>query len=86
MADNAHPAVRTGRRERMDRALEAVKGIGLAGRDDLKGFVVVVPARVAFGHRHLGGYAQVRPDGVGRGSLPPSATAKVRLKDPTSKM
>lgn len=34
----------------MDRALETVEIVGLATHDDLKGFVVVIPAMFANGH------------------------------------
>ena len=37
----------------MDRAFEAVERMGLASRHDLKGFVVVIAARVAFSHGEL---------------------------------
>src|SRR5450830_2059439 len=53
VADDAHAAMLAGGRECMDRAFEAVERMGLASRHDLKGFVVVVSARVAFSHGEL---------------------------------
>src|SRR5450759_3869472 len=53
VADDAHAATRAGGRECMDRAFEAVERMGLASRHDLKGFVVVIAARVAFSHGEL---------------------------------
>src|SRR5665647_1062019 len=53
VADDAHAAMLAGGRECMDRAFEAVERMGLASRHDLKGFVVVIAARVAFSHGEL---------------------------------
>ena len=53
VADDAHAATRPSGRECMDRAFEAVERMGLASRHDLKGFVVVVSAPVAFSHGEL---------------------------------
>src|SRR5215216_4628945 len=50
MADNSDTASRTSRSERVDGALEAVKGMGLAVRDELKGLIVVVSASLTFSH------------------------------------
>ena len=62
VADNAHAAMRAGGRESMDRAFKAVKRVGLALRNHLKGFVVVVAARVAF-HRDATQATRRRRDG-----------------------
>jgi len=43
-------AVGTGRRQHVNRAFEAVKGLPLSGRDNLKRLVVIVPANIAFSH------------------------------------
>jgi hypothetical protein len=42
-----------GRRERMNGALKAVKNMRLAALDDLEGFVVVISANFASGHRRI---------------------------------
>src|SRR5690606_1454258 len=53
MADDPAIAVRTVRCQRMDRALEAVEGVGAAVLRDLERLVVVVAADVALRHGFL---------------------------------
>jgi hypothetical protein len=48
--DNAAPAMSALRREGVDRALEAVKDVGLPARPDFERFVVIVLADLANGH------------------------------------
>jgi hypothetical protein len=50
VADNAHTAVCTTRREHVNRALEAVKCVSSIIGNDLEGLIVFVAARVAFLH------------------------------------
>ena len=50
VADNTDAAVRAGRRQRMDRAFEAVIGVSLAAQNHLKRLVVIVPAGFADCH------------------------------------
>src|SRR5688572_6923945 len=50
VADDAAAAVRAGRRQRMDGALEAVEGVGALAHHHLECLVVVVAAGVAAGH------------------------------------
>src|SRR5687768_17564893 len=50
MADHTRAAHGALRRKRMDRALEAVIGVGLAVFDNLEGFVVIIAA--GFASRH----------------------------------
>jgi hypothetical protein len=47
-----HPAlaVRANRRERVDRALEAIESVVLSGNDHLKRLVIVIFANFAFSH------------------------------------
>ena len=53
VADDAHAAMRARGRQPMDRTFKAVKRVSLTLRNHLKGFVVVVAARVAFRHVDL---------------------------------
>src|SRR6187397_2939040 len=53
VADDAAAAVLTHRRERVDRALEAVERVRLVSGGDLKGLVVLVAADGAGGHDTL---------------------------------
>src|SRR5262249_29457899 len=53
MADDVDAAVLAGRRQRVDRALEAVEGVGRAVHAHLEGLVVVVAAGFASGHGDL---------------------------------
>jgi hypothetical protein len=48
--DNASAAMRARRGQRLDRAFEAVKGVGLTAVNYLKGLVVIVPAGFADCH------------------------------------
>src|SRR5207302_9333473 len=48
--DDADAAMGTGRRQRVDRALERIEGVGCAALGDLKGLVVIVTA--GFTSRH----------------------------------
>src|SRR5262245_52370727 len=50
VADDARAAMGAGGRQRLDRALEAVEGMGLAGHHHLEGFVVIIAA--SFASRH----------------------------------
>lgn len=50
VTDDTDAAMRAGRRQRMDRAFEAVEGVGLAALDHLKRLVVIVPAGFADCH------------------------------------
>jgi hypothetical protein len=50
MADNSALAVRAGRCERMNCALEAIENVRLSGVNDFEGLVVIVPADLALGH------------------------------------
>src|SRR5687767_5536934 len=50
MADDAHAAMGARRRERVDRAFEAVERLCPAALGDLESLVVVVTASVAFRH------------------------------------
>jgi hypothetical protein len=50
MAYYSYTAVRAAGRKGLDCALEAIECIGFIRDNDLKGFVVVVPACVAFWH------------------------------------
>src|SRR5262249_24465380 len=50
VADDADAAVLAGRRQRVDRAFEAVEGVGGTVHADLKCLVVVVSAGFASGH------------------------------------
>src|SRR5688572_33274693 len=51
VADHRAAAVRTPRREKVDRALEAVERVGPPGEHDVEGLVVGVPAGCADSHR-----------------------------------
>src|SRR5262245_8955469 len=53
VADDADAAVLAGRRQRMDRALEAVEGVGGTVHADLKRLVVVVSTGFTSGHGNL---------------------------------
>ncbi|WP_176754674.1 hypothetical protein [Nitrosospira sp. Nl5] len=53
MANDSHPAMRADRRKHLDRAFEAIECIGFIGGDNLKRFVVVIPASIAFWHTFL---------------------------------
>jgi len=53
MADDANTAMCAGWCERVNCAFEAVESMGLTLGYDLKGFIVVIPARVALRHEHL---------------------------------
>src|SRR5215831_20368444 len=53
VADDADAAVLAGRRQRMDRALEAVEGVGGTVHADLKRLVVVVSTDFTSGHGNL---------------------------------
>src|SRR5688572_26864295 len=53
MTDDTDPTVLAVRRQRMDRAFEAVEGVGRAVHADLEALVVVVSARFASGHDDL---------------------------------
>jgi hypothetical protein len=48
--DNPAVAMRTNRRQRVDRALEAIEGVTLPANDDLKRLVIFVPTNFAFSH------------------------------------
>jgi hypothetical protein len=48
--DNPAVAVRTNRRQRVDRALEAIEGVTLPANDDLKRLVIFVLTNFAFSH------------------------------------
>ena len=48
VADDPTMAVEANRRERVDRAFEAIKSVALAGNDYLKRLVIVVFANLAF--------------------------------------
>jgi hypothetical protein len=61
MSDDPAMAVRTNRRERVDRAFEAIKGVLLASDDHLKRLVIVIFANFAF--RHTKFFACRRPFG-----------------------
>ena len=50
MSDDLATAVLAHRRERMNRALEAVEGMAMSGGDDLEGQVIVVAANLT---RHV---------------------------------
>ena len=50
MADDPATAVRTDRRQRVDRALEAIEDVPLSAHDDFKRLVVFVSANFAFRH------------------------------------
>ena len=50
VSDDPALAVRTPRREQVNRALETVEGMGLAAARDLKRLVIVVAADFAPGH------------------------------------
>jgi hypothetical protein len=50
VSDDPAVAVRANRRERVDRALEAVKGVVLAGNDHFKRLVIFILANFAFSH------------------------------------
>jgi len=50
MPDDPTVAVRANWRERMDRALEAVKGVALIGNDYLKRLVIFIFANFASSH------------------------------------
>ena len=60
VADNTDAAVRAGRRQRMDRAFEAVVGVSLAAQNYLKRLVVIVPAGFADCHDATSLVAAVR--------------------------
>jgi hypothetical protein len=53
MAQDLAATVVADGRELVDGALEAIKGVGDAGRDDLEGQVVVVTAHFALSHESL---------------------------------
>jgi len=62
--DDADAAVLAGRRQRVDRAFEAVEGVGGAVHGHLKRLVVVVSAGFASGHDNLAtgcGFGGLRP-------------------------
>ncbi len=48
--NNPAVAVRANRRERMNRALETVEGVMLAGNDHFKRLVIFIFANFAFSH------------------------------------
>jgi hypothetical protein len=50
MANYSAVAVRTNRRQRMDRTLKAIKGVMLFGNDHLKRLVVFISANLASSH------------------------------------
>jgi hypothetical protein len=50
VSDYPAVAVRANRRQRVDRALEAIEGVVLAGNDHFKRLVIVIPANFAFSH------------------------------------
>ena len=50
MADDTAIAVRANRRQRVDCALEAIKGVTLSAHDDFKRLVIIVLADFAFRH------------------------------------
>jgi len=50
VTDDVRAAVRTGRRQRVDGAFEAVEGVAGAVQSDLKGLVVVIAAGFASGN------------------------------------
>lgn len=52
MSDDSALAVRAGRRQCMNRALETVEHVRFSGVNHFKGFVVVVSADFALGHGH----------------------------------
>src|SRR5688572_26939687 len=51
--DDPGAAVRAGGCQRLDRAFEAVEGVGLPGHHHLEGLVVIVTAAFASRHRRL---------------------------------
>jgi hypothetical protein len=53
VSDDPAVAVRANRRQRMDRALEAVEGVVLAGNDHFKRLVIFILANFAFSHISL---------------------------------
>ncbi len=53
VSDNPAVAVRANRRQRVDRALEAVEGVVLAGNDHFKRLVIFILANFAFSHISL---------------------------------
>src|SRR5271165_2266072 len=53
VTDNMNAAIVAGRSQRMDRALEAVEGVGRAVHAHLKRLVVVIAAGFASGHGGL---------------------------------
>ncbi|MBA2584884.1 MAG: hypothetical protein H0U99_00160 [Chthoniobacterales bacterium] len=50
VTDDFATAVRAGRRDHVDGAFEAVEGVSFTPGGDLKRFVVVIAAHVAFSH------------------------------------
>ena len=50
VANYSAMAVRTNRRQRMDRTLKAIKGVMLFGNDHLKRLVVFISANLASSH------------------------------------
>src|SRR5436190_805013 len=59
MTDDLATAVSAGRRQRVNRAFEAVERLGLSRHRDLKGFVVIVATHAAF--RHCGPRSRSSP-------------------------
>jgi hypothetical protein len=53
MTYDSHTAMRAGGSEHLYCTLEAIKSIGFAGSDNLKRFIVIIPAPIAFRHEAL---------------------------------
>jgi hypothetical protein len=53
VTDNLAAAVRADRREAVDRALETIENVPVAGRNHLKGQVIIVAADLASRHRPI---------------------------------
>jgi AraC-like DNA-binding protein len=73
VTDHAATAVLAGRRQGVNRALEAVERVGLIAANDLKRLVVLVAANIASGHRSLLALRPAHPRGR------PSATLSSRI-------
>jgi hypothetical protein len=50
MAYDSHSAMRAGRGEHLNCTLEAIKSVGFVRSDNLKRFIVVIPASITFRH------------------------------------
>jgi hypothetical protein len=69
MANHAALAVLADGRHGLDRTFETVEGVPLPGRLDVEGFIVIIPADFALGHKVLRSAAFSFGEIVGRPAL-----------------